>query len=570
MAQSLGEARSDRAQLLFVLHAHLPYVLGHGTWPHGEEWLWEAAAESYLPLIVMLRRRVRRGLHRRVLSVGLTPILCEMLADDRFPAGLERWLRQKADAARADAAQFIDDPKATLARAWAERFDGLIEQFQSIDRDLLAAFRALRDAGVVEIVGGPATHPFSPLLSDEGPLRLQYSTGRKSHLRHFGASPSGCWLPECGYRPDGEGRTGTGEPAWHARGMAEVLDDHGFRYSFVESHMVVTEGLGGGSSPGNGKHSRLQSSPPQRLRPALSRIPLRDEWAGPSRVASAELCVFPRDPYCSSQVWSSQGGYPGHVAYLEFHKRHHPGGHRYWSITDGLGDLASKQLYDPAVASRVVQEQVQDFLRGVLSRVEGAGLPRAVLCAPYDAELFGHWWAEGPSWLEQVLEVLDDHPRLQASTPGEALRHGGAAAPRCLPAGSWGEGGDDRVWSGLHAHEFWSAIEDAQRRARVWWSSPAHGPVDDRLRRQAARTLLLMQASDWPFLLHREQAPDYAQMRILGHREDFDLLHRLGTTLREREVLPPDELRALERLEARDRIFPDVTPRDLLEGPSVR
>src|SRR4030095_7001504 len=162
-----------------------------------------------------------------------------------------------------------------------------------------------------------------------------------------------------------------------------------------------------------------------------------------SRGGTGGAGAFVRDPRSTVRGWRRERGYPGEFAYLEFHKKHFPGGLRFWRITDNQGDLGTKAVYDPEVAAQKVRLQAPHFVDLVEDTLARAGKGPSVVCSPYDAELFGHWWFEGPLWLEHIAREMERRnvPRM---TLAETLESVPARTTLSLPEGSWGEGGDHR------------------------------------------------------------------------------------------------------------------------------
>src|SRR5574341_1083062 len=226
---------------VLALHSHLPWVLHHGRWPHGSDWLCEAALDTYLPLLDQLRRLEEAAVPAPV-SVGFTPVLANQLSHPSFVQELENYLAHRLEAcerAPASLAGTGDAGLIPLAQFWRERLQRLQALYHAVDRDLIGAFRRLRDAGRIEIMGSAATHGYLPLLARDESIRLQLFLGRLEHRRLFGADPSGCWLPECAYRPQGRWDPLPGErPARLRLSTEEHLAAAGFRYFFTDAHLA--------------------------------------------------------------------------------------------------------------------------------------------------------------------------------------------------------------------------------------------------------------------------------------------------------------------------------------------
>jgi 1,4-alpha-glucan branching enzyme len=272
--------------------------------------------------------------------------------------------------------------------------------------------------------------------------------------------------------------------------------------------------------------------------------------------------AFFRDPRTTVQVWSREHGYPGEYAYLEFHKKHFPGGLRFWRITDNQGDLGTKAVYDPDVAAQKVSLQASHFIELVadtLARAKGDG--PALVCSPYDSELFGHWWFEGPLWLEHVARAMA-RAGLPCMTLGEALAAVPPRATLALPEGSWGEGGDHRVWLNRDTEWTWDRVYSAEAEwvGHLAGLAGRSAPELRRVLAQATRELLLLQSSDWQFLITTGTASDYAERRVAEHYAEFKRLSEMASTLRGGEPLSVEAANTLRRLEREDFVFPDLDP----------
>src|SRR5665213_3021481 len=236
------------AYLTFTLHAHLPYVVNHGTWPHGLEWLHEAAAETYLPLLRVIERLARDGIALHC-NLNISPILLEQLAHPVFKAEFPKYLDRKIAAAKEDEAYFNQNGEphlAETARYWQSYFQLALDHFQELDGDIIRGFREAAERKLIDIITCGATHGYFPLLGTDESIRAQVQTGVATHERHIGQHPRGIWLPECAYRPAGMWSYpvvphGSSEP-WHPfdrNGVEEPLEDAKIDYFFVDTHLVA-------------------------------------------------------------------------------------------------------------------------------------------------------------------------------------------------------------------------------------------------------------------------------------------------------------------------------------------
>jgi 1,4-alpha-glucan branching enzyme len=547
----------------FVLHSHLPWVLHHGRWPHGVDWLNEAAAETYLPLWRVLHDRARDGAPLGV-TLGLTPVLCEQLAHPDFQREFVSYLEQKIAAAQEDRAWFTrsgESALSALASGWERFYRASLEDFMGPHgANLVQRFRRLEEKGAIEIITCCATHGYLPLLSSDVAAAGQLRTAVTAHRRHFGRAPRGVWLPECAYRPAGTWKPPDGSPApsVQRRGVEDLLAERSLRYFFVDSHL-----LSGGKPLGvyadrfAALHHLIRDGAGASTR--LERLPYR-----PYRVGAADVACFGRDPVTALQVWSGEHGYPGDGVYLDFHKKRFPGGHRYWSVTHPKADLAHKQIYRPEDAERRVPEHAEHFF-SLLERTLAEARPRQgappVVSAMFDTELFGHWWFEGPRFLGAVLDRCAAGGGIAACSAGDLLERQPASEAVALPEGSWGDGGGHQVWMNDATRWTWPLVHAAEGRfERLATTAARSGSVDpllERLLAQAGRELLLLESSDWQFLITTFSARDYAELRVSEHTEDFDRI----ASLAERRVtggsLSEADEQVLAECERRDSLFPD-------------
>ena len=546
-----------------VLHTHLPFVLGHGRWPHGSDWLMEVAAGCYLPLLDTIGEAAASGVSPRI-TIDVSPVLAGQLAAPAFRSEFEEYLRARISSARENRQEFAaaNQPElAHLAEGWEGFYRDRLQQFERLNGDLVGALRALADQGHVTLITCAATHGYLPLLSREESIDLQLRVAVATHRHHFGRAPDGIWLPECAYRPRYEWTPPVGPHKGggrvRRRGIEEFMADAGLKFFITDVHLMR------GGSPLSAYRDyypalqQLSGPQPPSYRP--DRTPYRPYLVA-SRGGHGTATAFVRDPDSTLQVWSRDRGYPGDGSYLEFHKKHFPGGLRYWRVTDAKVDLGGKQLYEPARAQERVQAHAGhfvDLLRGVLTaNPEG---PHAVVCSPYDTELFGHWWFEGPRWLAEVFARL---PQARIA-PVDCVTYLETYPPDTtitLLEGSWGEGGDHRVWLNPHTEWTWERIYAAEdefwtlaRQAGTYATEPAR-----RVASQLARELLLMQASDWQFLITTWAARDYAEARIAEHHATFTRLAQALRRLLAGGAMPPAEEEFLAACEAQDFLFPDI------------
>lgn len=530
-----------------VFHSHIPYTKKAGKWPFGEEWLYEAMAETYIPILDILA-----GLNESArVCVSISPVLMEQLRDSYMNEGFEEYLGQRLAAASADVSRFAatsDYRLKKLAEGYVDYYEKVKDAYIRVwNRDLLGAFKSLQDQGRIEVITSAATHAYLPLMGDEASVRLQLLVGRETYKAYMGREPAGIWLPECGYRPRGgkDPHGGTLRP-----GIEQHLKELGIHYFLVDSHAIE------GGAPLGIYSSRLAHSF-QHADAENSAHTGRSTFR-PYYVEDSGVAVFGRDRRTGSQVWSSEWGYPGDGSYREFHKRDEKSGFRYWRVTNRLTGLDRKELYDPDQAMARVFEQSTHFVclvRNLLSSFAASSKTPGILVAPYDIEFFGHWWHEGPQWLRQVLTKLAEIPEVEVSTPSAYLSKYPPTEAVRLRESSWGVGGKHYAWMNEATASLWQELFAAESRlACVIEQCRNSSAFDTRMARlinQGIRELMLMQSSDWPFLITTGQAADYARSRFAEHKD------RLEKVLTAAEALAGgccdqrvDELEEIEQIDS--------------------
>lgn len=536
----------------FVLHSHFPYCRLAGRWPHGEEWIHEAAAETYVPLLnALFDLRERKQPVR--LTLSLTPVLAEQLNDADIRRNFLAYLHEKIAAARSDEQRHESAGEARLLRLarfyreWYERVRVSYEE--RFSGDLIAAFRRLQDDGVIEIITCGATHGYLPLLSRDESISLQVKTAVASYRRLFGRDPRAIWLPECAYRPGYRSESGVSRP-----GLEEFLMRSGLRAFFSDTHTVEGGELSGpaaGQAIGPyGQVTRRYTVPMHSGESPQPATTFQPYFVGESTVA-----VIARNKTTGLQVWSAEWGYPGEASYREFHKKDSHSGLQYWRVTGPNVDLGAKDLYDPDVAQERVRSHADHFAALVereLASYSAASGRYGVVAANYDTELFGHWWFEGVDWVREVLARVSQNPQVELTTASEFLALHPPREALHLPESSWGAGGQHFVWDNPDTHWMWGLIHHAEARMAGLVARFANpGDLERTLLNQVARELLLLQSSDWAFLVTTGQAGEYAIQRFRSHCDRFNAL---AASLENRA---PDAALA-DELWQKDRLFEDI------------
>ncbi len=551
-----GAAAGDAApgELALVLHTHLPELRNHGVWPVGEEWLFEAWGTSWLPVTAMLERLADQG-HRAVLTLGVTPAVAHQVADHRAARDLGTWLGGQMWRAEEQRWHLHLEPAVRdLAGFFWRRYQDLLALHEDVQRrgGLLAVWRELAEAGVIELLGGPATHAYLPLTPDPDLVDAQLTLGLEHHARWAGARPTGLWPPELAYRPAGRVADATARPRRvdaqgtpvlprsgpRLAGLEEVYAAHGVDHVLVDAPTLI-RAVGG---PERDWTARPEVPTPGTAHP--DEVVHDAVWIGDSGVAA-----FARDLSVAYHVWSPSGGYPGNPWYRDYFSRGTFGTHPSWRVTDHALPPGSKDVYEPDPAAAQVQRDAE-HLHGVLREVLDPR-PGRVVVAAYDTELFGHWWFEGIGFLEMVLRRVLEDPRLTTTTLAGRLERHPPTRRLTLPESSWGYAKGHASWVTPETRPLWRQLREAEERARRALSG---GRGTDRQRAQVARELAQLQASDWPFMATRGASPAYARDRIDHHGA---ALHALCAAIeegrdedahladREARVLAPVEVGAL-------------------------
>lgn len=533
----------------FVLHTHLPYVREAGRWPFGEEMLHEVAAESYIPLLDALYDLKEEG-HKPRLTLGLTPILLEQLADPGILSRLEIYLQERLELAKGDLDKYEREGHghlSYLARFYYNWYENVLTSFRErYSRDLVGAFRRLQDEGTLEIITSAATHAYLPLMERDSTIHGQLKVGVDSYRHHFGRAPRGVWLPECGYRP------AYLEERQYKPGIEEFLDDLGLRYFFTDTHAL--EGgplLGKAAGDVVGPYGGVP-----RRKVVISEEPLATKGTTfrPYFVHGTPVAVLGRNQRTGLQVWSAAHGYPGDYIYREFHRKSSSSGLRYWRVTGNV-ELGQKEFYDPYQAAGKAKEHANHFAHSVteeLSKYHHDTSEFGIVVSAYDTELFGHWWFEGVAWLKEVLAILGKSEEVELTTAGAYLEEHPPSEALALPESSWGQGGTHWTWLNPKTEWIWPLIHHAERRMEELIErhrSDMH-PVFE----QAARELLLLESSDWPFLISTGQAKEYATSRFQGHLARFNHLAYIASAGKTKE----EDRAFLDLLAQVDNPFPHI------------
>lgn len=524
-----------KGYLLLMLHMHLPFVRHpeHETFLE-ENWLFEAISETYLPLLRMFDRLEAADVPFRM-AISISPTLAAMLEDELLQERYVRHLEGLLELGDRELERTRhDENEQAVARMYRELFQQNYDDFiERYERRILRGFDYYSKRGRIELLTSAASHAFLPLYeSYPETVNAQVQLAAQEHQRIFGKPARGFWLPECGYFP----------------GVEDVLREHGFDYFFAATHGVLFS--------------------PDRPEAGVYR---------PVKTPNG-LAVFARDLYSANAVWSGQEGYPGHPSYREFYRDigydlpidyigefiHEgniriPTGFKYQAIT---GDTEEKRLYQPEVAAETVERHADDFIaqqERLLSRVSALMEGPPVVTSPYDAELFGHWWFEGPRWLETVIRKLarpasdtNGAERLEMITPAEYLRLQQPDQKVQPTFSSWGNEGYSEVWIDGKNDWIYPHIHRAiERMVELVRRYPDESGLKERALAQAAREVLLSQSSDWAFIMRAGTTVPYAERRVKEHIYNF-------TTIYDGLCRGSVDTEWLTRLERRHNLFPEL------------
>jgi 1,4-alpha-glucan branching enzyme len=532
--------KAPKGYLALVLHAHLPFVRHpENNYFLEENWLFEAITETYIPLIHVFESLTCDSVDFRV-TMSITPTLAAMFSDPLLQERYVRHISRLIELAEKEVARTLHDRRFHgTALMYLERFidarNVFVDHYQM---NLINAFRKFQGSGSLEIIASCATHGFLPNLNiNQSSVKAQIAIGVEQYRNYFGVDPKGFWLPECGFYP----------------GLDELLKESGIKYFFCDSHGIMNAD----PQPQFGVYAPVFC---------------------PSGVAA-----FGRDWESSQQVWSSKEGYPGDADYREYYRDIgftldfdyikpyiHPDGIRintgikYWRIT---GDTEDKEPYRPSEAMARAAVHAGHFMFNRQKQVEHL-FPKMdrkpIIVAPYDAELFGHWWFEGPQWIDLLArKIFHDQDTLEMITPSEYLKEYSTNQVAMPSQSSWGYKGFSEFWLEAsndwiypHLHEAGRLMKDmALKDIDVVQGRFGQNPVRSALRyraiNQAARELLLAESSDWPFIIKAGTMAAYAEKRVKQHLNRFYKLH--------------DDLEKgiveegwLKEIESRDNVFGDI------------
>lgn len=523
-----------KGYLSLVLHAHLPFVR------HPEEkffleenWLFEAITETYLPLIKVFDQLTKDNVDFKI-TMSLTPPLVSMLQDPLLQSRYIEYLDRLIELSQKEIRRTKYEPHLNeLAKYYLKQFKDFKNLFvKKYKKNIVTAFKYFFDQGSLEIIASAATHGFLPILNvNEQTVRAQVKIGVDHYIKTFGAQPKGIWLPECAYY----------------EGLDCILKENGLKYFILDSHGLTNAN----PTPRYGIYAPIYC---------------------PSGVG-----VFARDYESSKQVWSAQEGYPGDHDYREYYRDigHeldmeyikpyiHPLGIR---INTGIkykritGNTEYKEIYRPHLASQKAAIHAGNFMFNKEKQVEYLYSQmdrKPIILAPYDAELFGHWWYEGPQWIDYLIrKIAFDQKTIKLTTPSEYLTEYPMNQMSVPSSSTWGYKGFNEFWIDESNDWIYPHIHKAGERMIELAQLHVDSLTDkknNKIKRalnQAARELLLAESSDWPFIMKAGTMVPYANKRLKNHIGRFTKIY---TDLKNHAV----DLTWLKQIEERDNIFADM------------
>jgi 1,4-alpha-glucan branching enzyme len=518
----------EKGYICLVLHSHLPYVR-HPEYEDflEEDWFYEAIFETYVPLLLMLEKLVEDKVDFRI-TISLTPTLISMFSDSLLRDRALRHIEKLIELSEKEIRRTEFQPDFNkVARMYNYKFKLTKDYFLRYDKNLIYAFKKFQDIGKIEIITCAATHGYLPLMLNQKAVNAQVKIGVDIYKKHLGRSPNGIWLPECGYYP----------------GLDYILKQNGIKFFFLDAHGIYF----GTPRPKYGVYAPVY--------------------------CKSGVAAFGRDLESSKQVWSAKEGYPGDYFYRDFYRDigfdleyeyikpylHKDGirvftGIKYYRITGA--DLGYKEVYIPEKALERAAEHAGNFMFNREKQIEwlAGGMDRKpIVVSPYDAELFGHWWYEGPEFLNFLFrKIYYDQKTIRCITPSEYL----SEYPKnqvCTPTeSSWGWKGYHEVWlEGSNDWIYRHLHKAADRMCELASKFKETGGLLKRALNQAARELLLAQSSDWAFMMKTRTNVNYAVNRTKQHIINFTKIY---------EMISSNSIdeKWLSDVEYRNNIFPDI------------
>ncbi|MBN2533903.1 MAG: DUF1957 domain-containing protein [Spirochaetales bacterium] len=519
----------SKGYFALVLHAHLPFVR-HPEYERflEENWLYEAISETYLPLLRIFRRLEEDKIPFR-LTLSVSSTLAAMLGDELLQNRYITHIERLIELSEKEKKRTENEPEFNkLASMYYDIFKQNYEDFTELyKKNILKGIKYFQEKGYIELITCSATHCFLPFLENyPRNIEAQIRLAVLSHEKIFGQKPKGFWLPECGYYP----------------GIEKHLKENGINYFFTDTHGILF----------------------------AERKPVYGIYA--PVCCNNLVAAFGRAPASSWAVWSAEDGYPGDYQYREYYRDIgydlpmdyirpyiHEGdlridtGIKYYAITGS----ENKKPYDREKAMEKVKEHADNFVYMRCNRIEKleSQMDRPpIIVTPFDAELFGHWWFEGPEWIEAVVrKIALEKNTITMITPSDYMEIHSSNQISTPSYSSWGNNGYAEVWLEESNDWIYKHIHIAsERMIELAQRFPAAEGIEKRALNQAARELLLAQSSDWAFIMKTGTTVPYAVKRTREHLYNFTTLYK---ALVKEEI---DE-KWLFSIENKNNIFQDIS-----------
>lgn len=477
-------------KFFIYLHSHLPYSLGKGRWPFGEEWLFEIAEACYIPLLKSFNELKKEKIKFK-LNLGITPVLMDQLKSDYFKEKFIEYLDIKEEKGKEDYSKYKGEKLIkNLIDHYLNEINEKREIFKSINYDLVEAFNQFKKDGFIEIGTSSITHSYLPLLKYDKSRELQIKNGIKVYKAYLNVDPEIFWLPECGYK----------------NGIEKLLKENKIKYFILNYHSLIEE------SDDIFRYGRgfikLQS---KNKFSTLFLYEIQDN-----------LYVLLRNPETSEIVWSRDYGYPGDGDYREFHKKSENTGFQYWRITDKTKSLGEKDIYNLEKAKEKAKIHAENFK----NRIERIFIDfnqnfelNGLIVAAFDTELFGHWWYEGVEFLKQFLKFSSNSKVYETSLTKDLEKSIPIKKGKFIES-SWGLGGFHYTWYNSETMWIWDKIHEAED---IFFKE-FYSLGDKSLKMAILKEKFLLESSDFPFLVTTSTAKEYAIKRFNEHFEKFKKL----------------------------------------------
>ncbi len=534
--------KMHKTSVVIHLHTHMPFVMNHDMWPHGVDWLSEVVFESYLPILELIQHLQREDI-RPSLSFDFSPVLLEQLSHSKAFSLFEAYAKRQIEQTEKDLHKFSVIPEACynipIGEFWNSFYKKQLRNLYELNNgSIIEEFRIAEQKGLIEHMSCGLTHAYLPLLSIEQSTYMQIAGSTLIHEQYFARKPKAIFLPECGYSPalQGSQREYYLEEIILAQSLHMIILDQQHSLKYLENPLPTVKNL------------------EESLRP-LSPVRLKNRFNDES------LYVLIRHKTASDKVWSEMSGFPKHPSYLDFYKREYDSTLRYWKVTNHSEHLQEKLPYTRTEAIMQAQLDAKNYVKyleqlavSYKTQMNETG----IICLAFDTELFGHWWFEGPEFLGEFIREIHRSEILELKLPSEIPLNDSLDIVHCS-SGSWGMNGTDETWRNDETKWLLDKMHKAEQLFEHRMQSiDLHDQLQIRIMNQALKELLLMQASDWPFLITKNQASDYAKARFTEHHTCFSSLITLYDSVIVGNELTKEEFSLLDMIEHVDDIFQNI------------